>query len=80
MAHVPRALCTGPWFQTLGVGGPTGTWLLPEETLIMVASGRMELRDEDGCDMGVIGAWGACVEPAGGINAYLVSGFEEVSC
>ena len=46
----------------------------------MVASGRMELRDEDGFDMGVIGAWGACVEPAGGINAYLVSGFEEVSC
>jgi tRNA-splicing endonuclease subunit sen54 N-term len=73
MAHVPRELCTGPWFQTIGTGGPTGTWLLPEETLSMVSSGRIELRDEDGLEMGVIAAWGACIEPAGGVNTYLVS-------
>jgi hypothetical protein len=39
----------------------------------MVSSGRLELRDEDGFEMGVIGAWGTCIEPAGGVNTYLVS-------
>ena len=72
MTHVPRDLCTGTWFQNLGVGGPTGHWLLPEETLLMVSAGRMELLDEDGFEMGVLGAWGACIEAAGGVNAYLV--------
>ena len=72
MTHVPQALCTGSWFQHSGIGGPTGYWLLPEETLLMVSSGRMDLLDEDGFDMGLIGAWGACIELAGGINTYLV--------
>jgi hypothetical protein len=39
----------------------------------MVSSGRMELLDEDGFEMGVLGAWGACIESAGGVNTYLVS-------
>ena len=38
----------------------------------MVSSGRMALLDEDGFEMGVLGAWGACIEPAGGVNTYLV--------
>lgn len=72
MTHVPRNLCTGPWFQNTGFGSSTGHWLLPEETLLMVSSGRIELLDEDGFAMGVLGAWGACIESAGGVNAYLV--------
>jgi hypothetical protein len=72
MTHVPRALCTGPWFQNIGVGGPSGHWLLPEETLLMVSSGRLNLFDEDGLEMGVLAAWGACVEAAGGVNTYIV--------
>jgi hypothetical protein len=72
MTHVPQALSTGPWFQHCGIGGPTGYWLLPEETLLMVSSGRMDLLDEDGFDIGLIGAWGACIELAGGVNTYLV--------
>jgi hypothetical protein len=72
MTHVPRELSTGRWFQNIGVGGPSGNWLLPEETLSMVSSGRMELLDENGFEMNVLGAWGACIEPAGGVNAYLV--------
>jgi hypothetical protein len=72
MSHIPQKLCTGPWFQNTGVGGPSGQWLLPEETLLMVSSGRMELLDEDGFEMGVLGAWGACIESAGGVNTYLV--------
>jgi tRNA-splicing endonuclease subunit sen54 N-term len=72
MAHIPQKLASGPWFTTIGVGGPTGYWLLPEETLLMVSSGRMELLDEDGLEMGVLGAWGACIEPTGGVNTYLV--------
>jgi hypothetical protein len=72
MTHVPQALSTGSWFQHVGVGGPSGNWLLPEETLLMVSSGRMDLLDEDGLEMGLLGAWGACVEPAGGVNTYLV--------
>jgi hypothetical protein len=72
MAHVPQALCSGSWFQHVGVGGPSGYWLFPEETLLMVSSGRMDLLDEDGFEMGVLGAWGACVELAGGVNTYLV--------
>lgn len=73
MAHIPRNLCTGTWFQNIGVGGPTGHWLLPEETLLMVSAGRMELLDEDGLKMGLLGTWGACIEAAGGVNTYLVS-------
>jgi len=73
MAHIPRDLCTGTWFQNTGVGGPTGHWLLPEETLLMVSAGRMELLDEDGLKMGILGAWGACIEAARGVNTYLVS-------
>ena len=38
----------------------------------MVSSGRMELLDEDGFNMNVLGAWGACIEAAGGVNSYLV--------
>jgi hypothetical protein len=72
MTHVPRDLCTGTWFQNLGVGGPTGHWLLPEETLLMVSAGRMELLDEDGLKMGLLGTWGACIEAARGVNTYLV--------
>ena len=72
MSHIPQSLLTGPWFQNTGIGSPTGQWLLPEETLLMVSSGRLELLDEDGFEMGVLGAWGACIEPAGGVNTYLV--------
>ena len=72
MCHIPQGLLTGPWFQNTGIGGPSGQWLLPEETLLMVSSGRMELLDEDGFEMGVLGAWGACIEAAGGVNTYLV--------
>jgi hypothetical protein len=72
MTHVPRGLSTGRWFQNIGTGGPSGNWLLPEETLLMISSGRMELLDENGFEMNVLGAWGACVEAAGGVNAYLV--------
>jgi tRNA-splicing endonuclease subunit sen54 N-term len=76
MAHVPQTLATGPWFQNIGMGGKSGYWLLPEETLLMVSSGRMDLLDENGLDMGLIGAWSACIEAAGGVNAYLVSIFD----
>jgi len=72
MAHIPRDLCTGTWFQHIGVGGPTGHWLLPEETLLMVSAGRMELLDENGFKMGLLGTWGACIQAAGGVNTYLV--------
>lgn len=72
MTHVPQALSTGSWFQNIGVGGPSGNWLLPEETLLMVSSGRMDLLDENGFKMGLLGAWGTCIEPAGGVNKYLV--------
>jgi tRNA-splicing endonuclease subunit sen54 N-term len=72
MAHVPQNLCTGPWFHTIGIGSPSGQWLLPEETLFMVSAGRMELLDEDGLEMGLLGTWGACIEGAGGVNTYLV--------
>jgi hypothetical protein len=72
MTHIPRDLCTGTWFQNIGVGGPTGHWLLPEETLLMVSAGRMELLDEDGLKMGLLGTWGACIEAARGVNTYLV--------
>jgi tRNA-splicing endonuclease subunit sen54 N-term len=75
MTHVPQALSTGSWFQHIGVGGPSGNWLLPEETLLMVSSGRMDLLDEDGFEMGLLGTWGACIEPAGGVNKYLVRHF-----
>lgn len=72
MAHVPKDLCTGPWFRSIGFGAPSGQWLLPEETLLMVSSGRIELLDEDGFEIDVLGAWGACIEPAGGVIRYLV--------
>jgi len=72
MAHVPQELCTGPWFRSIGFGAPSGQWLLPEETLLMVSSGRIELLDEDGFEIDVLGAWGACIEPAGGVIRYLV--------
>jgi hypothetical protein len=38
----------------------------------MISSGRMELLDENGFEMNVLGAWGACIEAAGGVNVYLV--------
>jgi tRNA-splicing endonuclease subunit sen54 N-term len=72
MAHVPQNLCTGPWFQSIGIGCPSGQWLLPEETLFMVSAGRMELLDEDGLEIDLLGTWGACIEGAGGVNDYLV--------
>ena len=72
MTHVPRKLCTGPWFQNVGMGAPSGHWLLPEETLLMVSSGRMNLLDEEGFEMSVLAAWGACIEDAGGVDTYLV--------
>jgi len=72
MAHIPKDLCSGPWFQTIGVGAPSGYWLLPEETLLMMSSGRLELLDEDGLEMTLLGSWAACIEPAGGVNKYLV--------
>jgi len=72
LCHIPRSLCTGPWFQTIGLGGPDGHWLLPEEALLMVSSGRMTLLDENGLELNALTAWGACVPPAGGIHNYLV--------
>jgi hypothetical protein len=72
MTHIPHSLCTGPWFHTTGIGAPCGQWLLPEETLFMISAGRMELFDEDGFQLDVLGAWGACIEAAGGVNTYLV--------
>jgi hypothetical protein len=38
----------------------------------MVSAGRMNLLDEDGFEMGVFPAWGACIEAAGGVETYLV--------
>jgi hypothetical protein len=38
----------------------------------MVSAGRMELLDEDGLKMGLLGTWGACIEAARGVNTYLV--------
>jgi hypothetical protein len=72
MTHVPKDLCSGPWFQTIGIGAPSGYWLLPEETLLMMSAGRLELLDENGFEMTLLGAWAACIEPAGGVNKYLV--------
>jgi hypothetical protein len=40
--------------------------------LLMVSAGRMELLDEDGLKMGLLGTWGACIEAARGVNTYLV--------
>ena len=75
MAHVPTHLCSGHWFQNIGVGAPSGYWLLPEEALFMMSAGRMELLDEGGLEMTLLGAWGACIDPAGGVNKYLVTAF-----
>jgi tRNA-splicing endonuclease subunit sen54 N-term len=72
MGHVPQELSSGSWFQNTGTGGKSGYWLLPEEVLFMVSSGRMDLLNEQGLDLGLLGTWGTCIESAGGVNVFLV--------
>jgi tRNA-splicing endonuclease subunit sen54 N-term len=70
MGHVPQALSSSSWFQNTGTGGKSGYWLLPEEVLFMVSSGRMDLLNEQGLELGLLGTWGTCIEGAGSIICF----------
>jgi hypothetical protein len=40
--------------------------------MLMMSSGRMQVLDERGMEMGLLGVWGTCIDGAGGVNCYLV--------